>query len=263
MDSHSIPISRRARLGVIVPSSNTTLEPLTQQMIISLAQKGIEASLHFARFRVTKIELSDDSNSQFTLESMLEAAGLLADAKVDIIGWSGTSAAWLRFSSDETLCQMIENTTGIPATSSVLAMRDILLLHGVAPEIGLVTPYVTEVNAAIRDNFATQGLSIGGTRSQCSGLTSNFDFAGVQEKDLDDMVAQVVKNGAQVILIMCTNLAAAQRAIFWERKYSVTVLDSVATVLYGMLRQLGMETSGLASEWGSLFSIEAEPVHDT
>jgi maleate isomerase len=231
-------------------------------MILSFAQQGIKASLHFARFRVTKIELSDDSKSQFTLESMLEAAGLLADAKVDIIGWSGTSASWLGFSSDHTLCQMIENTTGIPATSSVLAMRDILL-HSVAPEIGLVTPYITEVNAAICDNFAKEGLSIAGTRSQCSGLTSNFDFAAIQEQELDEMVAQVVANGARVILIMCTNLAAAQRVIFWERKYSVTVLDSVATVLYGMLRQLGIETSGLASEWGSLFNIGTEPVHDT
>ncbi|KAF5639363.1 maleate isomerase [Fusarium sp. NRRL 52700] len=255
----STPIPRRARLGIIVPSSNTTLEPLTQQMILSLSHSGIEVSLHFARFRVTKIELSADSNSQFTLESMLVAAGLLADAKVDIIGWSGTSAAWLGFSSDETLCQVIENTTGIPATSSVLAMREILL-HSVAPEIGLVTPYVAQVNAAIRANFATEGLSISETRSQCSGLTSNFDFAAVQEKELDEMVAQVVENGARVILIMCTNLAAAQRAIFWERKYSVTVLDSVATVLYGMLRHLGMATSGLASEWGSLFNIETDPV---
>ncbi|KAG9497356.1 hypothetical protein J7337_010216 [Fusarium musae] len=247
------PPPRKARLGVIVPSSNTALEPLTQQMILGLAQEGIKASLHFARFRVTKIELSDDSKSQFTLESMLEAAGLLADAKVDIIGWSGTSASWLGFSSDDTLCQMIENTTGIPATSSVLAMRDILL-QSVAPEIGLVTPYITEVNAAICDNFAKEGLSIAGTRSQCSGLTSNFDFAAVQEQELDGMVSQVVTNGARVILIMCTNLAAAQRVIFWERKYSVTVLDSVATVLY--------ETSGLASEWGSLFNIGTEPVHD-
>ncbi|KAF5626312.1 maleate isomerase [Fusarium tjaetaba] len=260
MDSTSSP--RRVRLGVIVPSSNTALEPLTQQMILSLAQEGIEASLHFARFRVTKIELSDDSNSQFTLESMLEAAGLLADAKVDIIGWSGTSASWLGFSSDDTLCQMIKNTTGIPATSSVLAMRDILL-HGVAPEIGLVTPYITEVNAAICDNFAKEGLSIAGTRSQCSGLTTNFDFAAVQEQELDEMVSKVVTNGARVILIMCTNLSAAQRVIFWERKYSVTVLDSVATVLHGMLRQLGIETSSLASEWGSLFNIGTEPVHDT
>ncbi|KAF5689895.1 maleate isomerase [Fusarium circinatum] len=262
MDTHSTPTPRKARLGIIVPSSNTTLEPLTQQMTLSLAHNGIEVSLHFARFRVTKIELSDDSNSQFTLESMLEAAGLLADAKVDIIGWSGTSAAWLGFSSDETLCRIIENTTGIPATSSVLAMRDILL-RSEAPEIGLVTPYITEVNAAILENFATEGLFIAKTRSQCSGLTSNFDFAAVQERELDAMVAQVVKNGTRVILIMCTNLAAAQRAIFWERKYSVMVLDSVATVLFGMLRQLGIETSGLACEWGSLFNIETEPVYDT
>ncbi|KAF5577330.1 maleate isomerase [Fusarium pseudoanthophilum] len=259
---NSTPTPRRARLGVIVPSSNTALEPLTQRMILSLEKEGIEASLHFARFRVTKIELSDDSKSQFTLESMLEAAGLLADAKVDIIGWSGTSASWLGFSSDETLCQMIENTTGIPATSSVLAMRDILL-NSMAPEIGLVTPYVTEVNASICENFAKEGLSIAGTRSRCSGLTSNFDFAAVQEQELDEMVSQVVANGARVILIMCTNLAAAQRVIFWERKYSVTVLDSVATVLYSMLRKLGIKTSGLASEWGSLFNIGTEPVHDT
>lgn len=256
MDSTSVP-RRRARLGVIVPSSNTTLEPITQQMVLSLAQQGIEASLHFARFRVTKIELSEDSTSQFNLEPMLEAARLLADAKVDIIGWSGTSASWLGFSTDETLCRMIRETTGIPATSSVLAMRD-YLVHSVATEdIGLVTPYVAQVNAAICDNFAREGFPIAEARSRCSGLTTNFDFAAVPEEELDAMVAKVVEHGGRIILIMCTNLAAAQRAVFWEKEYSVVVLDSVATVLYGMLRQLNMNASCLAIAWGSFFSSES------
>jgi maleate isomerase len=224
-------------------------------MVLSLAQKGIEASLHFARFRVTKIELSEDSTSQFNLEPMLEAARLLADAKVDVIGWSGTSASWLGFSTDETLCRMIKDTTGIPATSSVLVMRD-YLAQSVTTDIGLVTPYVAEVNAAICDNFAREGFAIAETRSQCLGLTTNFDFAAVSEKELDYMVAKVVEHGGRIILIMCTNLAAAQRAVVWEEEYSVVLLDSVATVLYGMLRQLNMNASCLTAAWGSLFSGE-------
>jgi maleate isomerase len=77
------------RLGVLTPSSNTVLEPLTAAMA---AEAG--ATAHFARFPVTEISLGPDALRQFDRGPMLAAAGLLADARMHVIVWSGTSAAW-------------------------------------------------------------------------------------------------------------------------------------------------------------------------
>jgi maleate isomerase len=243
---------RQIRLGIIVPSSNTALEPLTQHIISDIPHTTAKVSVHFARFRVTTIALSDEANSQFALEPMLEAAKLLADAKVDMIGWSGTSASWLGFSTDELLCEKIQEVTGVPATSSVLAMRDLYASRN--PEtIGLLTPYTPDVNEAIRRNLETNGISITQQRSRCSGLSNNFDFAGVGEAELDKLMEQVIAEGAETVLIVCTNMAAAHKVVIWEKLHEVVVLDSVATVLHSMLRKLEVDSMALGEKWGSLF----------
>jgi maleate isomerase len=78
----------RILLGMLTPSSNTRLEPITAAMLAEIP----EASAHFGRFRVTEIALSDAALAQFDDREILRAAVLLADAKVQAIGWNGTSA---------------------------------------------------------------------------------------------------------------------------------------------------------------------------
>lgn len=245
------PSRRKVRIGIIVPSSNTALEPLTQQIISDIPKTAASVTVHFARFRVTKIDLSPESHSQFDNEPMLEAARLLADARVDMIGWSGTSAAWLGFHTDDDLCAQIKEVTGIPATTSMLAMRQ-LLVPG-KDHVGLVTPYLSSVNKAICHTLEAEGFTIPDARSQCSGLSTNFEFAQVPGAAADDMVAKVVAGGAEQVLIVCTNLGTAQRARHWEEKHGIEVLDSVATVVYGILQALDVDATALHEKWGSMF----------
>jgi len=89
-------MSQQKRIGVLTPSSNTALEPLTSAMVAGVP--GVTA--HFSRFRVTEISMGDKSQNQFDERTILDAAQLLADAKVDVICWSGTSASWLGFDRD-------------------------------------------------------------------------------------------------------------------------------------------------------------------
>ena len=89
-------MSERVLLGMLTPSSNTALEPLTSAIVAGLP----EVSAHFGRFRVRRIALSDDALAQFEIGPMLAAAELLADAKVDVICWNGTSAGWLGLDAD-------------------------------------------------------------------------------------------------------------------------------------------------------------------
>jgi maleate isomerase len=251
---------RQIRLGVIVPSSNTVLEPLTYRIVASLSNEAIDLSVHFSRFRVTKIALSDDANAQFALDAMIAAAQLLADANVDVIGWSGTSASWLGFETDETLCSEIEKQTGIPATTSVLAMNKILstMSRGSSGSlsIGLVTPYLQDVAAAIQRNYEEAGFPIYSDTCRYAGLSDNFQFAALEESKLDTMVEDVVWNGATSVMIMCTNVAAAHKAKYLETRYNITVLDSVAAVVRGMLEILNLDISSLgdgqADPWGCI-----------
>jgi len=92
-------MAAQIKLGILIPPSNTSLERLTTAILSSLPN----ISVHFFRFPVTHIALSQDALSQFNDEPILAAAQLLADAGVDIIGWSGTSAGWLGFEADEEL----------------------------------------------------------------------------------------------------------------------------------------------------------------
>ena len=110
----------KTRLGMLTPSSNIVLEPLCSAMASGL----LETSAHFSRFTVTRIAMDDMALGQFNKAPMLEAAKLLADAKVDVIAWNGTSASWLGLDSDHALVREIEAETGIKAATCVLSMMD-------------------------------------------------------------------------------------------------------------------------------------------
>jgi maleate isomerase len=121
-------MSKSIRLGVLTPSSNTALEPLTSAIVAGVPG----CSAHFSRFTVTEISLSKQALGQFDDSKIMAAADLLADAKVDAIGWSGTAAGWRGFDTDHQLCARITERTGIPATTAVLALNELLALRGIA-----------------------------------------------------------------------------------------------------------------------------------
>src|SRR5919109_507404 len=124
----------RKRLGMITPSSNSVLEPVTCAMLANAP--GVSA--HFSRFRVTEIGLDAGALDQFDPSRMLPVAELLADANVNAIAWNGTSASWLGVKRDESLCAAITGRTGRPATTSTLACIDAVRRIG-ARRVGFVT----------------------------------------------------------------------------------------------------------------------------
>ncbi|BDD95000.1 aspartate/glutamate racemase family protein [Pandoraea sp. XJJ-1] len=236
---------KRKLLGMLTPSSNTALEPITSAMVADLDH----VSVHFSRFRVTQISLGENALGQFDLEKILDAARLLADAEVDVIAWNGTSAGWLGFETDEALCRQITETTGIPATTSVLALNEILARTGVT-ELGLVTPYLEDVQQRIVANYARQGIRC--TAERHLGLSKNFEFSEVSAQTLEALVNEVAQARPQAITTFCTNLHAAPLARALEAKTGIPVYDTISTVLWKSLRLAGVDTRAL-SDWGQLF----------
>ena len=243
-------VSGAARFGMLTPSSNTVLEPTTSAMLSGLP----EVTAHFSRFKVTEIGLSEQALGQFDPAEILRAAELLAHAKVDVIAWNGTSASWLGFERDERLCDKIEEQTGIPACTSVLAFREIFSDRNIR-RIGLVTPYTQDVQERITANWAAAGVTCAAERHL--SLSDNFSFADVGQEQVASLVREVASQGCEAVAIVCTNMRGAQIAEPLEQELGIPIYDSIATTVWKSLRMTGVSPS-MVRGWGSLFSGEAQ-----
>lgn len=220
------------RLGMLTPSSNTVLEPVTYGLIAGMP----DVTVHFARFEVVEISLASGSAAQFSDGPILEAARLLSHAKCHSITWNGTSASWLGFDRDEHLVSRIEATTGIPAATCVLAYRQHFRAFGFQ-RIGLVTPYTSDVQRRIRDNFGKAGIPCSAERH--AGLTENFAFAEVSDREIEAMTRAVIAEGCDAAAIVCTNMNGAGIARRISHELKVPVLDSVVVALSAALSAAG------------------------
>lgn len=238
-------MTRPIRLGVLTPSSNTALEPLTSAIVAGVPG----CSAHFSRFTVTEIALSAQALGQFDDSKILAAAELLADAKVDAIGWSGTSSGWLGFERDRVLCERIRERTGIPATTAVLALNELLALRGVK-RLALVTPYTGDVQQRIVDNYGSLGIEVVGERHL--GIRVNHDFALVEPERLLALMRETAAARPQAITTFCTNLRAATLAEALERELDIPLLDTVSTTVWGLLRAVSADPAAVQG-WGRMF----------
>ena len=238
-------MNKRVLLGMLTPSSNTTLEPVTAAMLAGLP----EASAHFGRFRVTEIALSQQALGQFDDGEILRAAELLAHARLHCIGWNGTSSGWLGFDADERLCERITAATGIPACTSVLALNEIFRATGVR-RFGLVSPYRDDVQAKIVANYARAGFECAAERHL--GLQDNFSFSEVSADEMRAMTREVARAKPEAITIFCTNLRGAPLVEELERELGIPVYDSIATVVWKSLKLAGVDTRRVRG-WGRLF----------
>ncbi|HWZ46702.1 MAG TPA: Asp/Glu/hydantoin racemase [Herbaspirillum sp.] len=238
-------MTQRTLLGMLTPSSNTTLEPVTTAMIADIA----EASAHFGRFRVTEIALSGQALAQFDDSEILRSAELLSHAKVQSIAWNGTSSGWLGFDADERLCRRITESTGIPACTSVLALNEIFEITGVK-RFAMVTPYLDDVQAAIIGNYRTAGWECVAERHLRK--QDNFSFSEVGADEIRRMVREVAKDKPQAITIFCTNLRGAPLVEELEREIGIPIYDTIATVVWKSLKQAGVDPRRIKG-WGSLF----------
>lgn len=239
-------MTQRTLLGMLTPSSNTVLEPITSAILAGLP----DVTAHFGRFRVTEISLTDKALDQFTNQPILDAAMLLADARVDVIAWNGTSSGWLGFETDEALCRDVEKVTGIPATTSVLALNEIFRMTGVT-RFGLVTPYLDEIQERIIANYASTGLACVSERHLRD--RGNFSFSEVGERHIADMVRAVAADKPQAITVFCTNLRGAPVADALEKETGIPVYDTVSTAVWKSMKMAGADTRRVTG-WGRLFT---------
>lgn len=219
------------RIGMIVPSSNTTVEPATRRLLAG------RSDVDFVCTRIPVHAISrDGSGASFDVETMVNAAALLADAEVDCVVWNGTAGSWLGVDHDRRIVEAITDRTGIPATTSTLAVLQACHDFGIT-ELACATPYTSDVVEAIIAEYARHGVGITGHSEW--GLTDNQSFAAPGPAEVAALLRGARSPGAQAIGLICTNVDGAAVAPSVEEELGVPVIDSIAATLWWALEAAG------------------------
>lgn len=229
-------------LGTITPSSNVVVERVT----IAMLRDVRDVSPHFARFGYAGSQAQFEHDYDWA--GMLEAARLLADARLDVICWNGSRGGSLGFDRDRLLCERIVSAHGIAATTSTLALDDVLRRAGIR-RIGFVTPYVEQLNAGIAAVWTAAGYEV--ATSVGAGLTDNFSYSTVTADELRTMARRAAGVKPEALVFYCTNMASAELCASLEEEFDIPVLDAVSAGIWKSLALMGRQHA-LSVKWGRL-----------
>jgi maleate isomerase len=225
--------ARPARVGLMIPSSNTMME------VDFVRDLPAGTALHTARMFMEDTTAAGEN--RMLDEFALPAARDLGTARPDVVVFGCTSAGALRGNDyDAQLCDRISKLTGAPTVSTIASVRAAVAAAN-ATSVGVITPYVDELNEKIRASLEADGTRV----ATIAGLhiTKNFEIAEVSE---DEIVAFAVRalgdlvaaGGIDLAFASCTNFGAmaARRAI--SGRLGVPVITSNQAVLEAAVARL-------------------------
>jgi maleate isomerase len=199
-----------------------------------------------ARFRVTRLDRSAAALAQFAAGPILEAAALLRDAQVHALCLNATAACYTGMENDRALLREL----GPHSHTAMLALLEALRARG-ARRIGIVTPFLDEVQEATLRVLAEEGFEVAAERH--FGDPGNFSFARFTEAEVEAALREVAGTpGLDALAVISTNLRGPRPAARLEAELGLPVYDTIATALWGALRRAGVDQARVRG-WGSLF----------
>jgi maleate isomerase len=216
----------RAKLGVLVPTLNNTMEPELYKMAPA------EVSVHFSKIK------EDEEDLRRMAEEIPRAASELADAEVDVIAFGCTVGSLIGGTGyDERLTRKIEETAHIPAittsTAVISALRELR-----ARTLCVATAYGEELNGKVREFLEAHGLEVLGVKGLgCKGL----EAAHVSVGRVYELAKEVTHPDADALFISCTDLRTLDVLEELEFDLSKPVISSNQATMWLMLKKVGIE----------------------
>lgn len=222
----------RARIGLILPSVNTVVEPLYYR----IAPNGV--AFHAARVYLAPA-LTADNLERMDAET-LRAAREVASAQVDVIAHCCTASSILKGPAhDRAVAAEIERATGVPTTTAMDAV--LRALHAVqARRIAVASPYPPEIDEREVAFFAACAIEVLGVKSL--GITSSAALAEPAPDEIYRFARAAFVPGADALFISCLNLRSHEAIAPLEEDLGVPVVTSPQAVLWNTLRLAGVRT---------------------
>lgn len=233
------PRQDRRRIGLLLPSSNTTQEP----EFIRILPDGV--TLHIARLPLRTVEAEATAR---IVEDIEAESRKLADADVDAVVLAATApSARNGIGYDHELIKRIEAASGRPATTASTALVQALTgldLH----RLVIAAPWSEAVNTVVAAFIEASGFSV--VAHHAKGHVSNLDIGRLSEQTAFDMGAAADQPDAEAVVLACGNWATLGIVDRLEAAIGKPVLTTNQVSLWAVLRLAGYHAPIFG--WGRL-----------
>ncbi|WP_436348309.1 maleate cis-trans isomerase family protein [Natronorubrum sp. FCH18a] len=232
------------RIGLIVPSSNVTMETEIPAMLHSRPDHlGEDFTFHSSRMRMQSV-------TQEELERMDEqsehCATLLSDARCDVLAYAcliGIMAQGPGYheESESTLHRRtVENDADAPVVTSAGALvRSLERLE--AENVTLIAPYMEDLTRTVIDYFESAGVDV--VDYETLECPDNLEVARLDQRNLIDIADDLDTDSADaLVLSSCVQMPSLVSIQAAEDRFGLPVFSAATATTYEVLDHLGLST---------------------
>lgn len=222
----------RARLGVVVPSVNTVVEPWFNHVCPS----GV--TVHASRMLLDS-NLTAAAVLRMDREEGLHAVEQLVSCRPASIAYCCTASSIVQgVAYDDVLIHEISRIAKVPAVTATRSITMALKSLG-ARRIAVASPYAKEIDDAEHRFFTDAGYEILG--SAHLGIADSFQLADPTPREISELARRAWSDEADALLITCLNLRSHEVIETLEQELGRPVVTSTQATLWQLLRTAGIE----------------------
>lgn len=232
------------RIGMIVPSSNTTMETEIPAMLRARERIHPERfTFHSSRMRMMRV--TPDELRAMDAESE-RCAVELADARVDVMAYACLVAIMAQGdgyhrSSEARLaaCAQAAGISPVPVISSAGALVE-ALHHLRAHRVAVIAPYAKPLTGLVCGYIENEGFAI--VDSLSLGVEDNVAVGRLDPMRLPDLAEKVNLSGADaLILSACVQMPSLPAIQTVQDRLAIPVLSAAVATTWKLLNTLGLD----------------------
>ena len=225
-------MSFTGRIGLLAPSSNTTVEPEFYRAL----PEGV--TLHTARLPITTV--TPESIGKMA-DSLDEQSKLVATADVDVIILGATAPSFLKgLGYDREVSERITRVTGKPATTTSTALLEAMKLLNIS-RIALGSAYSPQVNDICASFLEANGIKV--VSKDGLNVIDNLQIGRLDVQTAYDLGKKVDHPDAQAVVLACTNWKSMAIVEKLEQAIGKPVLSTTQVSIWGALKKIGFKGS--------------------
>jgi len=233
-DAFYRPYGYRAKIGIIVPPTNT----VNEAEWVRLAPDGV--TLHAVRMAL-HADTTSTEGKRVLFEDVAHAAGELARAGVDVIVYACTAGSMVN--PIETIPDHIQTVTGIPGVATAPSLVYAAQALGLK-RVALATPYHDALNDHEVHFLADNGIETVSVRGLGIGAGGPGEYpriARTPKEQVYEHCRSADVPAADGMIISCTDFATLEALPQLEMALGKPVISSNLATFWRTLRLAGIE----------------------
>jgi len=230
------------RIGLIVPSSNTTMETEIPEMLRRRAERYPDEhySFHSSRMRMKKVTPEELAAMNAASERCVVE---LVDADVDAMAYACLVAI---MSQGETAYvtegERIERAVAAAGSDAAVVTSAGALIAGLralgVSRVGLVAPYMPELTDTVVACITAAGIEVADSVSLC--VSDNLAVGRLDPAGLREVVERVDLTGCEaLVLSACVQMPSLPVLAEVEQIVGLPTLSAASATVFELLRSLG------------------------